>query len=515
MILWRTRRMGSLSTHENGIRWADALAGILESRTRTMYSLLPAFVSALFLGFGIYVLVTVGTTRMSVPFVAMCATTFVWQGTWAFLFQTTNAGVAHLLVKGGYLFILFLPTTFYHFVKEVVSSPGERPLLLGSYLLCALMAILVVTSDQVVDGFMVHSFGYYPRAGHLHPIHVAQTIFLAGRSAWLLLEAKRKADSSSARKLLDLCLISLGLYSLAATDYAVNYGVDFYPLGVVFITVSLGLLAVSIIRYGLMGPRLVLATVAHEVASPLATIGLHADELRHVLPELMRGYQLAVQYRLCGDTLSMLDEPERVPALASAIRRQVDSTSTVIEMSLASLTLNRLDKRCFAVHSIRACVESALDRYLFRAGERELVSVAQIDPEIRFSGSDSLVVFVLINLLKNAIHAIHAAGKGRIEISADRAGGFCVLRFSDSGAGIAPDVLPRIFDPFYSTKAHGRGAGVGLTFCRRVCEALGGGISCESTFGVSTTFTLRLPEPGSAADRGARDLPPESHYCAG
>ena len=480
-----------------------------------MYSLLPAFVSALFLGFGIYVLVTVGTTRMSVPFIAMCATTFVWQGTWAFLFQTTNPDVANLLVKGGYLFILFLPTTFYHFVREVVSCPGERPLLLGSYLLCVLLGILVVTSDEVVNGFIVHSFGDYPRAGRLHPIHVAQTIFLAGRSAWLLFKARRGADSSSSRKLLDLCLISLGLYSLAATDYAVNYGFDFYPLGVAFITVSLGLLAVSIIRYGLMGPRLVLATVAHEVASPLATIGLHADELRHVLPELMRGYQLAVQYQLCGDTLSMLDEPDRVPALASAIRRQVDSTSTVIEMSLASLTMNRLDKRCFAVHSIRACVESALDRFPFRAGERELVSVVSIDSEIRFSGSDSLLVFVLINLLKNAIAAIHAAGKGRIEIGAHRAGGFCVLRFHDSGPGIAPDVLPRIFDPFYSTKAHGRGAGVGLTFCRRVCEALGGSISCESTLGESTTFTLRLPEPGSAADRGVHDLPPPTRYCAG
>ena len=72
-----------------------------------MYSILPAFVSALFLGFGLYVLATKGLTRVSVPFALMCATTFVWQGTWAFLFQTTDADVANVLVKAGYLFILF------------------------------------------------------------------------------------------------------------------------------------------------------------------------------------------------------------------------------------------------------------------------------------------------------------------------------------------------------------------------------------------------------------------------
>jgi signal transduction histidine kinase len=298
------------------------------------------------------------------------------------------------------------------------------------------------------------------------------------------------------------------LYSIAASDYAVNYGFDFYPFGAVFVAVSLGILAVSIVRYGLMGPRLMLATVAHEVASPLATIGLHADELYRVLPELLRGYKLAVSYGLCADRLSMAAEPDRVPALASAIRRQVDSTSTVIEMSMASLTLGRLDKRSFGAHSVSGCIQSALHRFPFRSGERELVVVASIEPDIIFWGSDSLLIFVLINLLKNALQAIASVGKGNIEIEAYRASGFCVLRFSDTGPGIAPEVLPQIFDPFFSTKAYGRGAGVGLTFCRRVCDALGGSISCDSVLGARTTFTLRLPEPASGAVRAKHDLPP-------
>ena len=118
-----------------------------------MYSLLPAFVSALFLGFGLYVLITEGLTRVSIPFVAMCGTTFVWQGTWAFLFQTSNADTAGVLVKVGYFFILFLPTTLYHFSIEVVSRRSERPALLSSYGLCAALAILLIKKRFSIASF--------------------------------------------------------------------------------------------------------------------------------------------------------------------------------------------------------------------------------------------------------------------------------------------------------------------------------------------------------------------------
>jgi signal transduction histidine kinase len=472
-----------------------------------MYSILPAFVSAQFLGFGVYVLLTEGVTRLSVPFALMCVTTFIWQGTWAFLFQTSDPELSGMLVKLGYLFILFLPTTYYHFVTEVTARRGERPLLLASYGLSAVLAVLLVFSNWVVDGYGTFFFGKYPRAGLLHPLHVVQTVVLALRSGWLLVTAHRQTHARDRRKLLDLCLLSLCLYGIAASDYAVNYGVGFYPVGAVFIAVSLGILAVTIVRYGLMRPYLLAATVAHEVATPLAAIGMHAEEIGSVLPELMRGYQLAVQHQLCVDGLYP-GQSERLSSLATSIRRQVDSTSTVVEMSLASFTLDRLDRRSFEICPMRSCINAALERFPFRPGEREMVSVQPVDISLRFSGSDSLVVFVLFNLLKNSLFAIHTdGGKGRVEIGAHRDNGFCMLTFRDTGPGIPAEVMPRIFDPFFSTKTHGRGVGMGLAFCRRVAEALGGTIACESVPGVQTTFTMRLPEPGSPADRALHDMP--------
>lgn len=475
-----------------------------------MYSILPAFVSAQFLGFGVYVLLTEGFTRLSVPFALMCATTFIWQGTWAFLFQTSDPELAGALVKLGYLFILFLPTTFYHFVTEVSARRGERVPLMLSYALSIALATLLLASDEVVNGYGTFFFGRYPKAGALHPVHVVQTVLLTARSAWLLIAARRQTHARDRRRLLDLCLVSLCLYGLAASDYAVNYGAAFYPVGAVFIAVSLGILAVTIVRFGLMRPYLIAATVAHEVATPLAAIGMHAEEIGNVLPELMRGYQLAVQHQLCVDGLYP-GQSERLSTLATSIRRQVDSTSTVVEMSLASFTLDRLDRRGFENYPVRSCVNAALERFPFRPGERERVHVAPIDARLCFSGSDSLVVFVLFNLLKNALFSLESArknaAKGRVDIGATSENGYCVLRFSDNGPGIHADILPRIFDPFYSTKSHGRGAGMGLTFCRRVAEALGGTIACESAPGVRTTFTIRLPEPGSSADRALHEAP--------
>ncbi len=210
-----------------------------------MYSLLPAVVSMVFAGFSIYVLAKERMTRVWSPFIAVCTATFVWQGTWAILFQTTSVGVAVVLAKTGYVFIVFLPTAFYHFVTGVVSRP-EKTLLRMSYGLCLLLAILVLTGNEVVNGVSLHSFGYYPRAGRLHPIHVVQTLLLAARGAWLLLQAKRHPDASGFRDLFNPCLISLTVYSLAATDYVVTYGNDFYPVGMIFIAICPAIFAVAI-----------------------------------------------------------------------------------------------------------------------------------------------------------------------------------------------------------------------------------------------------------------------------
>jgi signal transduction histidine kinase len=103
---------------------------------------------------------------------------------------------------------------------------------------------------------------------------------------------------------------------------------------------------------------------------------------------------------------------------------------------------------------------------------------------------------VLINLLTNAIEATPAGG--RVEVTGAARGDDgrpgVVIEVRDSGAGIPADVLPRIFDPFFSTKPAHDGAGLGLAICRDLIRSNGSEIWVASTPGEGTTFTLWLPE---------------------
>ena len=120
---------------------------------------------------------------------------------------------------------------------------------------------------------------------------------------------------------------------------------------------------------------------------------------------------------------------------------------------------------------------------------------------------------VVINLLMNAFDALGTAGRLSLALVVDGRDVCIVVR--DDGAGIAADVLPRVFEPFVTTKGPGRGTGLGLAISRAIVVRHGGRIDVASTPGRGTTVTVRLPAAGDApvrarsgsarrADRGDR-----------
>ncbi len=105
---------------------------------------------------------------------------------------------------------------------------------------------------------------------------------------------------------------------------------------------------------------------------------------------------------------------------------------------------------------------------------------------------------VLLNLLVNARQAMPQGGRVIVTLVHDAASDMLELAIRDTGSGMAPEVMRRIFDPFYTTKsgpdASGKGGtGLGLATCRDIIEAHQGKIRVESTVGRGTAFTLKLP----------------------
>jgi len=105
---------------------------------------------------------------------------------------------------------------------------------------------------------------------------------------------------------------------------------------------------------------------------------------------------------------------------------------------------------------------------------------------------------VLINILMNAFEAARPAGHVSISAKAAKLAERCGLEVAvrDTGGGIRPELMPRIFEPFFSTKLPGEGTGLGLPICRDILKRLGGDITVKSTPGAGATFFVWLPEDG-------------------
>lgn len=109
-------------------------------------------------------------------------------------------------------------------------------------------------------------------------------------------------------------------------------------------------------------------------------------------------------------------------------------------------------------------------------------------------GDANQIIQVFLNLVSNAEHAIREVREtGRIQIRIGRLGDHISVTVQDDGVGISAEALPRIFDPFYSTKRPGGGTGLGLSICMSIIREHGGSIDVETLPAGGTAFTVYLP----------------------
>jgi len=125
-----------------------------------------------------------------------------------------------------------------------------------------------------------------------------------------------------------------------------------------------------------------------------------------------------------------------------------------------------------------------------------------------FTCDRSSLVQIFLNLAENAITAMGETGTLIIAVTHEKTG-FVTITVSDTGKGILPEDLPKIFEPFYTTRTDSWGAGLGLAITYGLTREMGGDIRVKSTVGKGTRFTLTLPvkAPRPAAPDGTLHLP--------
>ncbi len=463
-----------------------------------MNSLLPAIVAVVALSCGLFVIADKGFGRIGKSFLALCIGVFFWQVTWIFLLQIHDPQMARILVKLGYLLLLFLPTLLYQFLAEISERKEEHPWIWVSCGIATVLALIDLGAGLVTNGYYEYAWGFYPKAGPLHHVHLVHTSVVIARVLYIAWH-QQSAASPDLRIRLRVCLASVFVLALGAVDYLCSYGVDFYPPGGAAVAICLAGLAVAVVRRDAMSPVTVAATVAHEMRTPLATIRMQANSLQQAMPDIRKLHELASAHGLL-EAGTQVPDMQKLAKFAGGIIHQVDRSNVVIDLMLAASRMQRIDTSEFKHHSVHACVAEAVDGYPFQPRERDLVRVT-VTKDFHFHGSDTLMVFVLFNLIKNSLYALKKAGKGSIciEVTADKE--HCLLKFTDTGAGIPAATLPRIFQTFFTTKKSA-GAGIGLAFCRQAITSFGGQMHCESVEGQYTTFILsfRATDPAASAD---------------
>ena len=217
----------------------------------------------------------------------------------------------------------------------------------------------------------------------------------------------------------------------------------------------------------------VAASVAHEINNPLTTIsGWMQIFLADAGPDDAIREQFA----------SIQEELDRISRIVDKLLDFAQKPGSEIEL----LDVNGL------VRSITSFVE-------YQMKHANVTVATDLSPRVGVvEGSRSELKQVFLNLMLNARQAMPEGGRLRVATSLAPEGGLAEIRFEDTGHGVPPEAMDRLFEPYFTTRAEEGGNGIGLALSRGIVRKMQGELELESTSAAGSTFLVRLPLAGSA-----------------
>ena len=228
------------------------------------------------------------------------------------------------------------------------------------------------------------------------------------------------------------------------------------------------------------------ASVAHEINNPLAGV----INFGKLMQRLTAGGEVP---------------RERMDDFRTWLGHIVNETERCAKIVRDLLVFARHSKQAWAPHDLNVIVRRTLSVINHRLELGEVTPRIELADDLPLLHCDaSQMQQIVINLVLNAAKAM-AQGCVTIRTRCDRERNSLILEVGDTGTGIAAEHLPRIFDPFFSTKEEGQGTGLGLAVVYGIVKAHGGQIDIDTVVGRGTTFTIALPLTGDADGNGTGD----------
>lgn len=231
--------------------------------------------------------------------------------------------------------------------------------------------------------------------------------------------------------------------------------------------------------------------IAHEMRTPLTAISLSVESINQYLPVLLDVYK-----QWSEEKKSRLIPPFHLKGLiktCDSITHSLKQADETVNMILNGFKPNQLTEENLGQVAVDALFEALLSEYPLTEKQRALIDF-QKNSSIEVFCDKRTVVYVLTNLLKNALYYINEAGKGTIRFWAEETKDTVCLHVRDTARGISADQLDKIFEPFYTSKYAGTSIGMGLYFCKMALESMNVEILCDSVLGEFTDFTLIFPK---------------------
>jgi two-component system, CAI-1 autoinducer sensor kinase/phosphatase CqsS len=226
--------------------------------------------------------------------------------------------------------------------------------------------------------------------------------------------------------------------------------------------------------------------IAHEMRNPLGQIRYNFDAIQQELP-------LYLPERMFTPITS--GGIERIYQSVANGQLAVNRGIQVIEMILEEVKEQSSTKNGFDFLSVAAVTRKALDEYSYESDVERARVHFQEGEDFMFLGAENMYIFVLFNLVLNALYFLRSFPNGRIDIRLQRGETQNKVFVKDTGPGVSKENIGKLFDPFFTSGRKG-GTGLGLAFCKRVMRSFGGDITCNSVHGEFTEFVLSFPVLG-------------------